>query len=61
MAPNFSSRGPTLPGLIDGKPCDDVFKALAIAPMTGIPPGGRKGFPFDVDELIRLIQKESEA
>jgi hypothetical protein len=54
--------GPTLPGLTDGKPGDAVFKALSIVPMTGMQPGiVREGHPFDMEELIRLIQKESQA
>ena len=49
------------PWIHDGKIDDAVFKALAIVPMTGLPPSGGGPFPFDVDELIRLIKKESEA
>ena len=49
-----------MPWLHDGKPDDAVFKALAVVPMTKMPPGGREGLPFDVEELIRLIRKESE-
>jgi hypothetical protein len=38
------------------------FRALAIVPMTGRRPGVLyEGPPFDVEELIRLIKKESEA
>jgi hypothetical protein len=55
------SMGSNLPGMHDGKTDDAVFKALAILPLTGLPRGGREGLPFDLDELIRLIQKESEA
>jgi hypothetical protein len=29
--------------------------------MTKMPPGGHPDLPFDVDELIRLIKKESDA
>ena len=52
--------GTNLPWLHDGKPDEAVFKALAVVPMTKMPPGGREGLPFDVEELIRLIRKESE-
>jgi hypothetical protein len=54
--------GTSLPWPRAGKPGDAVFKALATVPMTGLAPGAaRKVPPFDPDELIRLIQKESEA
>jgi hypothetical protein len=54
--------GPTLPGMNDSKPSDALFKAFAIVPMTALGPGGRReGFPFDMDELTRLVKKESEA
>jgi hypothetical protein len=55
------SEGLLLPWLHDGKPEDAVFKVLATIPMNGLPPGGRKGLPFDVEEFRRLISKESEA
>ena len=53
--------GPALPGIQEGKPSDAFFKALAIVPMTGMQPGAppRKGFPFDLQELVSLIQKEA--
>jgi hypothetical protein len=44
--------------LHDGKPENAVFKVLATMPMNGLPPGGRQGLPFDVEEFIRLIEKE---
>ena len=47
--------------LHDGKPDDAVFKAVATVPMLGVGVGTpREGFPFDVEELIKLIKKESE-
>ena len=50
------------PWIHDGEPEDAVFKALAIVPMTGRRPGVTYDRPpFDVEELIRLIRKESEA
>ena len=50
------------PWIHDGEPEGAVFKALAIVPMTGRRPGVTyEGPPFDVQELIRLIKKESEA
>jgi hypothetical protein len=46
--------------LSDGKPSQAVFKALAIVPMTSIPVGKPTSqLPVDLDELARLIQKES--
>jgi hypothetical protein len=44
----------------DGKVDDAVFKALAIVPMTGIPNEGITSTPFDMDELVRLIQSGGE-
>jgi hypothetical protein len=62
LASLSEDEGPTLPGLTDGKPGDAVFKALAVLPITGLPPGVVRESPsFDVGELIRLIKKESEA
>ena len=55
------SEGLISPWLHDGKPEDTVFKVLATIPMNGLPPGGRQGLPFDVEEFRRLIKKESEA
>ena len=50
------------PWLHDGKPDDAVFKVVATVPMVGLPPSTpRHGFPFDAEELIELIKKESEA
>lgn len=55
------SEGLIPPWLHDGQPEEAVFKVLAAIPMTGLPPGGRQGLPFDVEEFRRLIQKESES
>ena len=50
------------PWIHDGEPEDAVFKALAIVPMTGRPPGVTyETPPFNVEELIKLIKKEYEA
>jgi len=49
------------PWIHDGKIDDAVFKALAILPMSELPPSGRGPFPFDAEELMGLIKKESEA
>jgi hypothetical protein len=47
---------------IHGEPEDAVFTALAIVSMTGRRPGVTYDRPpFDVEELIKLIKKESEA
>jgi hypothetical protein len=52
--------GLELPWLSDGKPSRAVFRALAIVPMTSIPVGKPTNqLPVDLDELVRLIQKES--
>lgn len=55
------SEGLSSPWLQDGKPEDAVSNVLATMPMTGLPPGGRQGLPFDVEEFRRLINKESES
>ena len=52
----------TFPWIHAGEPEDAVFKALGIVPMTGRRPGVTYDRPpFDVEELIRLIKRESEA
>jgi hypothetical protein len=52
--------GLELPWLSDAKPSRAVFRALAIVPMTGIPFGKPTSqLPVDLDELARLIRKES--
>jgi hypothetical protein len=49
------------PWIHDGEPEDTVFKALAVVPMTRRRPGViYEKPPFDVEELIRLIKKESD-
>jgi hypothetical protein len=50
-----------VPWLHDGKSDDVVFKVLATLPMSGLPPGGRTGFPFEMERFIKPIKKESEA
>jgi hypothetical protein len=48
--------------LLNNNPSDAVFKALATSPMNGIEPGSNlQGPPLDLQEFIKLIQKESEA
>ena len=55
------SGGLISPWLHDGKPDDAVFKVVATIPMIGLKLGTpREGYPFDAEELLRLIQKESE-
>ena len=52
----------SFPWIHDGEPEDAVIEALAIVPMTGRRPGVMyERPPFDVEELIRLIKKRSEA
>jgi hypothetical protein len=53
-------HGWSLPWLHDGPPDDAVSRVLAAIPMSNLPPGGRAGLPFDVEELGRRIEKESE-
>jgi hypothetical protein len=51
---------PPLPGL-DEKPSDTVFKAFATVPMIDFRSGDsspHQGWPFDAEELVRLLQKE---
>jgi hypothetical protein len=39
-------------------PPDVLFDALAIVPMIGMAPGvPQQGLPFDLDELLKLVQK----
>jgi hypothetical protein len=66
MLQNISSLGSLserikLPDIDYGKPSDELFKALAVVPVMGIPQGGPpiEGLPVDVEELGRLVQKES--
>jgi hypothetical protein len=50
------------PWIHDGKPEEIVFKLVATIPMVRLQPGVKhSGFPFDVEELIRLIMNETEA
>jgi hypothetical protein len=45
--------------LHDGKPDDAVFQVVATLPMVGLQVGTpRRGFPFDAEELIKLIKRE---
>jgi hypothetical protein len=56
------SGGLISPWLHDGQPDDVVFKVVATLPMIGLQLGTpRQGFPFDVEELIKLIKEESGA
>ena len=42
----------------DTKPPDTLFRALAIIPMTGMAAGvPQQELPFDLDELLRLVQE----
>jgi hypothetical protein len=54
------SGGLISPWLHEGEPDDAVFKVVATVPMIGLQVGTpRQGFPFDAEELIKLIEKES--
>ena len=58
----FSEAGHLeFPWIHEGNIDDAVYKALASIQMTGMRPREDKVFPFDVDELIRLIKEEPEA
>lgn len=47
-----------LPGMHDGKPSDAVFKAFATVPMKLFAPNvEHESLPFDMEELIQLIEK----
>jgi hypothetical protein len=39
---------------------DAVFKVLATFPMKRIQKGGQEGFPFDIQELTKQIEKETD-
>ena len=55
------SGGLISPWLHGGKPDDAVFKVIATLPMIGLQLGTpRQGLPFDAEELVTLIRKESE-
>jgi hypothetical protein len=42
----------------DSKPPDALFRALATIPMTGMAAGvPQQELPFDLDELLRLVQE----
>jgi hypothetical protein len=56
-----TAMGLNFPLTPEGKPTDAVFKAFATIPMKGIPAGGSNTLRFDVFELVKMIQKESEA
>jgi hypothetical protein len=48
-----------LPGIIDGKPSEAVVRAFARVPMKVMAPNVEYEVPpFDMDELIQLIEKE---
>ena len=48
-----------LPWIHEGEPDEAVFKALATIPMAGMKET-QMDFPFDIEELNRLVQEESE-
>jgi hypothetical protein len=55
------SGGLISPWLHDSKPDDAVFNVVATIPMARMQIGKPfQGFPFDAEELIRLIKEESE-
>src|SRR5258705_1318533 len=53
------ATGTELPWL-HPEPHDAVFKVLATMPMTGMPEGGRNIPSTEVEEMVRLVQKEYE-
>jgi hypothetical protein len=60
FAIKFAEHGKIdFPYIRNGKPDDAVFKAFATVPMTGFHKGMGE-FPFEMEELIRIIQNEPE-
>jgi hypothetical protein len=55
------SGGLISPWLHEGKPDDAVFKVVATVPMIGLQLVPRDGFPYDAEDFVALIKKESEA
>jgi hypothetical protein len=49
------------PWLHNGELDDAVFNVFATIPMKRIQKGGQEGFPFDVQELTKQIEKEANA
>jgi hypothetical protein len=47
------------PWLHNGELDDAVFKVFATFPMKRIQKGSQEGFPFDVEELTKQIEKEA--
>jgi hypothetical protein len=45
--------------LHNGEQDDAVFKVFATFPIKRLPRGGQEGFPFDIQELIKQIEKEA--
>jgi hypothetical protein len=47
--------------LHNGELEEAVFKVLATFPLKRIQKGGQEGFPFDIQELTKQIEKEASA
>jgi hypothetical protein len=60
FAIKFAEHGKIdFPYIHNGKPDDVVFKAFATVPMKGFHKGMGQ-FPYDMEELIRIIQNEPQ-
>jgi hypothetical protein len=47
--------------LHNGELEEAVFKVFATFPLRRIQKGGQEGFPFDIQELTKEIEKEARA
>ena len=61
MLETLTEQGLLSPWLHNGELDDAVFKVFATFPMKRIQKGGQEGFPFDVQELTKQIEKEANA
>jgi hypothetical protein len=61
MLQMVADQGLLSPWLPNGELDDAVFKVFATFPIKRLPRGGQEGFPFDVQELTKQIEKEANA
>jgi hypothetical protein len=55
----LADQGFLSPWLHNGELDDAVFKVFATFPMKRIQKGGQEGFPFDIEELTKQVEKEA--
>jgi hypothetical protein len=55
----LADQGLLSPWLHNGELDDAVFEVFAAFPIKRIPRGGQEGFPFDIQELTKQIEKEA--